>query len=211
MRFSDAFLRQVRDRVSIADYAGRRLSWHKQKSRPSAGDYWACCPFHQEKSPSFHVLDQKGIFNCFGCGEKGDVFTLAMKLEGLSFPEAVSQMAERAGMETPKDDYEDRGDNDRRKRLYQITTRTAKLYADALANAGRGFEAAASFAEAAERAAQADRAPTLRRRGSVADRLPGASGVESPGSDASPSCFEGGVGPSGDLRSDRTAAHPERD
>lgn len=126
----------MRDRVSIADYAGRRLSWHKQKSRPGAGDYWACCPFHQEKSPSFHVLDQKGIFNCFGCGEKGDVFTLAMKLEGLSFPEAVSQMAERAGMEMPNDDYEDRGDNDRRKRLYQITARTAKLYADALRSSG---------------------------------------------------------------------------
>jgi DNA primase len=136
LRFSDAFLRQVRDRVSIADYAGRRLSWHKQKSRPSAGDYWACCPFHQEKSPSFHVLDQKGIFNCFGCGEKGDVFTLAMKLEGLSFPEAVSQMAERAGMEMPKDDYEDRGDNDRRKRLFQITARTARLFADALRSSG---------------------------------------------------------------------------
>jgi DNA primase len=47
MRFSDAFLRQVRDRASIADYAGRRLTWDARKSRPSAGDYWACCPFHQ--------------------------------------------------------------------------------------------------------------------------------------------------------------------
>ena len=94
MRFTDTLLRQVRDRVSIADYAGKRLTWDKHKTRPSAGDYWACCPFHQEKSPSFHVLDQKGIFNCFGCGEKGDVFTLAMKLEGLSFPEAVEKFAE---------------------------------------------------------------------------------------------------------------------
>ncbi|MEZ5960010.1 MAG: CHC2 zinc finger domain-containing protein, partial [Hyphomonadaceae bacterium] len=68
MRFTDTLLRQVRDRVSIADYAGKRMTWHKQKSRPSAGDYWACCPFHQEKSPSFHVLDNKGLFKCFGCG-----------------------------------------------------------------------------------------------------------------------------------------------
>jgi len=109
MRFSDTLLRQVRDRVSIADYAGKRLSWHKQKSRPSAGDFWACCPFHQEKSPSFHVLDQKGLFKCFGCGEKGDVFTLAMKLEGLSFPEAVEKFADIAGVALPKDNEEAHG------------------------------------------------------------------------------------------------------
>ncbi|PZO47230.1 MAG: DNA primase, partial [Alphaproteobacteria bacterium] len=136
MRFSDTLLRQVRDRVSIADYAGKRLTWDKRKSRPSAGDYWACCPFHQEKSPSFHVLDQKGIFNCFGCGEKGDVFTLAMKLEGLNFPEAVEKIAEYAGVPLPKDDVEDRGQDDRRKRLLAITAHTAKLYKDALRSSG---------------------------------------------------------------------------
>jgi DNA primase len=136
MRFSDAFLRQIRDRVSIADYAGRRLAWNKQKTRPGAGDYWACCPFHQEKSASFHVLDGKGIFNCFGCGEKGDLFTLAMKLEGLSFPEAVAQMAERAGMPLPKDDFEDKGETDKRKRLHQLVARVAKLYGDALRSSG---------------------------------------------------------------------------
>ncbi|MGQ0532751.1 MAG: DNA primase [Caulobacteraceae bacterium] len=136
MRFTDTLLRQVRDRVSIADYAGKRLSWHKGKTRPSAGDYWACCPFHQEKTPSFHVLDQKGIFNCFGCAEKGDVFTLAMKLEGLSFPEAVEKFAEIAGVALPKDDYENRGENDRRKRLYAVTASAAKLFANALRSSG---------------------------------------------------------------------------
>lgn len=136
MRFSDTLLRQVRDRVSIADYAGKRLAWDKRKTRPAAGDYWACCPFHQEKSSSFHVLDQKGIFKCFGCGERGDVFTLAMKLEGVSFPEAVERIAEIAGMPLPKDEREDHGDGERRKRLYQITARTARLYADALRSSG---------------------------------------------------------------------------
>jgi DNA primase len=136
MRFTDTLLRQVRDRVSIADYAGKRLSWNKQKSRPSAGDYWACCPFHQEKSPSFHVLDNKGLFKCFGCGEKGDVFTLAMKLEGLSFPEAVEKFAEIAGVALPKDDYENRGENDRRKRLFAVTAAAAKLFSAALRSSG---------------------------------------------------------------------------
>ncbi len=136
MRFSDTLLRQVRDRVSIADYAGKRLTWDKRKTRPAAGDYWACCPFHQEKSSSFHVLDQKGIFNCFGCGEKGDVFTLAMKLEGLNFPEAVEKIAEYAGVPLPKDEYEDRGESDRRKRLYAVTASAAKLFANALRSSG---------------------------------------------------------------------------
>lgn len=140
MRFSDGFLRQVRDRVSIADYAGRRLTFDKRKSRPAAGDYWACCPFHQEKSASFHILDGKGVFKCFGCSESGDVITLAMKLEGLTFPEAVSQLAERAGMALPQDEREDRGEADRRKRLLAITARTAKLYAEALRSSG-GAEA----------------------------------------------------------------------
>ncbi|HRK65297.1 MAG TPA: CHC2 zinc finger domain-containing protein, partial [Terricaulis sp.] len=140
MRFSDTLLRQVRDRVSIADYAGKRLAWDKRKTRPAAGDFWACCPFHQEKSSSFHVLDQKGIFKCFGCGERGDVFTLAMKLEGISFPEAVERIAEMAGMPLPKDEYEDRGESDHRKRLYQLVARTARLYGDALRSSG-GAEA----------------------------------------------------------------------
>jgi DNA primase len=136
MRFTDTLLREVRDRVSIADYAGKRLTWDTRKTRPAAGDYWACCPFHTEKTSSFHVLDQKGIFNCFGCGEKGDVFTLAMKLEGLNFPEAVEKIAEYAGVPLPKDEYQDRGQDDHRKRLFAITARTAKLYADALRSSG---------------------------------------------------------------------------
>jgi DNA primase len=151
MRFSDTFLRQVRDRVSIAAYAGKKLSWNARKTRAAAGDYWACCPFHQEKSASFHVLDAKGIFNCFGCGEKGDVFTLAMKLEGLSFPEAVERVADYAGLELPKESLEDRGESDRRKRLITLMQRAAALYADALMARegkaardylkGRGFDA----------------------------------------------------------------------
>ena len=151
MRFSDTFLRQVRDRVSIAEYAGKRLAWNARKTRAAAGDYWACCPFHQEKSASFHVLDQKGIFNCFGCGEKGDVFGLAMKLEGLSFPEAVERLAEYAGMEMPTESQADRGESDRRKRLITLMQRAATLYGDALMGRegkaardylkGRGFDA----------------------------------------------------------------------
>lgn len=151
MRFSDAFLRALRERVSIADYAGRRLAWDKRKSQPAKGDYWACCPFHHEKSPSFHVLDAKGVYKCFGCGESGDVFTLSMKLEGGSFPETVERIANFYGVPLPADEREDQETSDRRKRLHEAMARAAQLYAEALAGsegrearaylAGRGLDA----------------------------------------------------------------------
>ncbi|MBL8551044.1 MAG: DNA primase [Hyphomonadaceae bacterium] len=138
MRFSDAFLRTLRERVSIADYAGKRLVWDKRKSQPARGDYWACCPFHTEKSASFHVLDTKGVYKCFGCGEAGDIFTLAQKLEGGNFPETVERVAEFAGIPLPADDREDRETADRRKRLANAAARAGLFYAEAL----RGSEGA---------------------------------------------------------------------
>lgn len=151
MRFSDDFLRTLRDRASIVGYASRHLAWDKRKSQPGKGDYWACCPFHHEKSASFHVLDARGIYKCFGCGESGDIFTLSMKLEGGTFPEAVARIAEQNGMPLPAAEREDKETADRRKRLQEAMARAAKLYAEALRGPegraaraylqGRGFDA----------------------------------------------------------------------
>lgn len=145
MRFSDAFLRALRERVSIADYAGKRLAWDRKKSQPAKGDYWACCPFHTEKSASFHVLDGKGIYKCFGCGAAGDVFTLSMKLEGGGFPETVERIANFAGVPLPVDEREDKEDADRRRRLYAAMARAAALYGEAL-RGGEGRTARAYLA-----------------------------------------------------------------
>ena len=95
MRFSESFLRALKDRASIAGYAGKLVQWDRKKSQPAKGDYWAPCPFHSEKTASFHVRDQLGSYHCFGCDESGGVLDLAMKLEGLSFPEAVERVADR--------------------------------------------------------------------------------------------------------------------
>lgn len=133
MRFPDALLMTIRDRASIAAYAGRKLSWDMRKSQPARGDYWACCPFHGEKTPSFHVLDQRGTFKCFGCGEAGDIFTLAQKLEGLSFPEAVERFARETGVSLPEKERADPAAEDRRKRLFALMARAQSLYAEALA------------------------------------------------------------------------------
>ncbi len=104
MRFSNSFLDEIRDRVNISDVIGKRVSWDKKKTNTPRGDYWACCPFHGEKSPSFHCEDRKGRYHCFGCGVSGDHFRFLTDLEGLSFPEAVQQIADMAGIAMPQPD-----------------------------------------------------------------------------------------------------------
>ncbi len=101
MRFSPTFLDDIRDRVPISNVIARRVSWDKRKTNVSRGDYWACCPFHGEKSPSFHCEDRKGRYHCFGCGVTGDHFRFLTELEGQSFPEAVQTIADMAGVPMP--------------------------------------------------------------------------------------------------------------
>ena len=104
MRFSPSFLDEIRDRVPISQVIARRVAWDRKKTNVSRGDYWACCPFHGEKSPSFHCEDRKGRYHCFGCGVTGDHFRFLTDLEGLSFPEAVQQIADMAGVPMPLPD-----------------------------------------------------------------------------------------------------------
>ena len=89
-----------RDPRPRADFrGGRQRACRGTGRRPtrSRGDYWACCPFHGEKTPSFHCEDRKGRYHCFGCGVSGDHFRFLTELDGMSFPEAVERIAEMAG------------------------------------------------------------------------------------------------------------------
>lgn len=104
MRFDNAFLDELRDRVPISDLIGKRVSWDKRKTNVAKGDWWACCPFHGEKTPSFHCEDRKGRYHCFGCGVSGDHFRFLTELDGMSFPEAVQQVADMAGVALPAPD-----------------------------------------------------------------------------------------------------------
>ncbi|MCM2471893.1 DNA primase [Rhizobium sp. CG5] len=114
MRFSNAFLDEIRDRVPISAVLASRVSWDRKKTNVSRGDYWACCPFHGEKSPSFHCEDRKGRYHCFGCGVSGDHFRFLTDLEGLNFPEAVQRVADMAGIAMPKvDPQEERREKER--------------------------------------------------------------------------------------------------
>ena len=67
-RFDRSFVDEVLNRASILDVVGRKVTWDKRKSNMSRGDMWACCPFHNETTPSFHAMDAKGTYHCFGCG-----------------------------------------------------------------------------------------------------------------------------------------------
>lgn len=106
LRFSNSFLDDIRERVPISDVIGRHVTWDRKKTNAPRGDYWACCPFHGEKSPSFHCEDKKGRYYCFGCGEKGDHFRFMTEYEGLNFVEAVSRLADQAGLAMPAPDPE---------------------------------------------------------------------------------------------------------
>lgn len=106
MRFPPSFLDEVRDRVPISAVIGSRVTWDRRKTSAQRGDWWACCPFHGEKSPSFHCEDRKGRYHCFGCGVSGDHFKFLTELDGMSFPEAVERVAEMAGVVLPVRDVQ---------------------------------------------------------------------------------------------------------
>ena len=79
MTKSDIFIDELRERLSIVDIIGKKVDWDYKKTNVRSGTYWACCPFHNEKTASFKVDENKGLFYCFGCHEKGDTISFVMK------------------------------------------------------------------------------------------------------------------------------------
>ncbi len=135
MRFSQTFLDEIRDRVPISDVIAKRVSWDRRKTNVSRGDYWACCPFHGEKSPSFHCEDRKGRYHCFGCGVTGDHFRFLTDLEGLSFPEAVQQIADMAGVAMPQPDPQAERREKERTSLLDVMELATQFFEDQLQQA----------------------------------------------------------------------------
>ncbi|HEX2147304.1 MAG TPA: DNA primase, partial [Pseudorhizobium sp.] len=99
------------------------------------GDYWACCPFHGEKSPSFHCEDRKGRYHCFGCGVSGDHFRFLTDLEGLNFPEAVQQIADMAGIALPQPDPQAERREKERTTLLDVMELATQFFQEQLQNA----------------------------------------------------------------------------
>lgn len=146
MRFSDSFLDDIRERLPISAVIGTRVTWDRKKTNASRGDYWACCPFHGEKTPSFHCEDRKGRYHCFGCGVSGDHFRFLTELDGLSFPEAVERVADMAGVPMPARDEQAEARERQRASLTDVMELAARFFQDQL-QAAAGAKARAYLRE----------------------------------------------------------------
>ena len=100
MRYSEDLIEEVRSRTDIVDVVSGYVKLTRKGS-----NYFGLCPFHNEKSPSFSVSRGKQMYYCFGCGAGGNVFTFLMEYEDYSFQEALKELAERAGIELPDQEY----------------------------------------------------------------------------------------------------------
>lgn len=104
MTLDSDVVRRVKERIDIVDLIGDYVPLKK-----AGRNYKGLCPFHSEKTPSFSVSQERQSFHCFGCGKGGDAFSFLMEIEGLTFPEALRQLAERAGIDLPRRDERPRG------------------------------------------------------------------------------------------------------
>ena len=133
MSLSPAFLDELRARVPVSGVVGRRV-----KLTRAGREMKGCCPFHNEKSPSFYVNDDKGFYHCFGCGAHGDVIRFMTDNMGLPFMEAVKQLAGEAGLEVPAASPEARAKAEVADSLGELTARAAAWFQTQLASDGGG-------------------------------------------------------------------------
>ena len=135
MQFSKEFIEQVRAGNPIVDVVGSYVPLTRKQN-----NYWACCPFHEEKTPSFSVSPDKEFFYCFGCHAGGDVFQFVQKIENISFPESVEKLAQRIGLEIPKTDLSpaEREREEERQRLYEICDLAASYFHNCLTKTRMG-------------------------------------------------------------------------
>ncbi|MDD9707494.1 DNA primase [Seohaeicola sp. SP36] len=129
MSLPPGFLDELRTRISLSQVVGRKVMWDMRKSNQGKGDMWAPCPFHQEKSASFHVDDRKGYYYCFGCHAKGDALSFVRETENVGFMEAVEILAREAGMQMPARDPQAQQKADRRTQLVEVMEQAAQFFA----------------------------------------------------------------------------------
>ena len=135
MSLPPGFLEELRARISVSQVVGRKVSWDMKKSNQSKGDMWAPCPFHQEKTASFHVEDQKGFYYCFGCHAKGDAISFVKETENVNFIEAVEILAKEAGLQMPQQDPLAKEKSSYRDELFKIMELSVRFYQRSLSSA----------------------------------------------------------------------------
>ena len=141
---------EVKSRTNLLDIVGE----HVQLKSAGVGSYKGLCPFHDEKSPSFHVRPQVGYYHCFGCGESGDAYSFLQKIDHVTFTEAVERLAAKLGMQLHYEEGGPANDGPNRARLYAANQAAAEYFQTQLTTPGaavgrtflgaRGFDAAAA-------------------------------------------------------------------
>ncbi|ARV03549.1 DNA primase [Enterococcus faecalis] len=133
-RIPQEVIEEVRHRTNIVDIIGQYVQLKK-----SGKNYMGLCPFHEERSPSFSVAEDKQIFHCFGCGKGGTVFNFLQEIEGISFPESVKRVADLEHLSVDFDwseprEVADTQENQQRRSLLQLHSKAAELYHHILVN-----------------------------------------------------------------------------
>ena len=128
MSLPNGFLDELRSRICLSDVVGRKVQWDLRKSNQARGDMWAPCPFHQEKTASFHVDDNKGFYYCFGCQAKGDAIGFIKETENVNFIEAVEILASEVGLQMPEFDPKSKEKADRNKILLEIMEQSVNFF-----------------------------------------------------------------------------------
>lgn len=140
------FIDELLTRTRLSSVVGKRVNWDSRKSRPSVGKYWACCPFHQEKTPSFQVDDQKGVYHCFGCQEGGNAITFIKKTQNVETREAIQILASSVGLTVPSVFSGSNAIEESHKSLYDICEQAGRYFQISL-NSNSGSHARNYLAE----------------------------------------------------------------
>ena len=162
MRIPESTLSEIQNRLDIAEVIGEYVALQRK-----GGRYWGLCPFHQEKSPSFTVTPEKGVYYCFGCQKGGGLFQFIMDVEKLEWRDAVELLAKKAGIEIPRG--EDRGEGAKRRGLLELNKRVAGsfhwlLCEDAQAESARKYLASRGVSRPIMDSFQLGYAPPERER-----------------------------------------------
>ncbi|HWB34248.1 MAG TPA: DNA primase [Candidatus Paceibacterota bacterium] len=126
----DSQVAEIKDRLNIVDIVGQYVTL-----RRAGRTHTARCPFHNEKTPSFHVSPERGTYKCFGCGEGGDIFTFVEKMEGVDFATALQQLAQKAGVKLAPRGTSARGpqEKERDERLKEVCAEAVNFFESVLA------------------------------------------------------------------------------
>ena len=134
-RIPQSFIDELTARADIVELIGSRVELKK-----AGREYRACCPFHNEKTPSFWVSPQKQFYHCFGCGAHGTALGFLMEYDKLSFPEAIEELAGRLGLDVPREASSQPDNTGSTQPLYDLNLKVAKHFASVLPGDARAKE-----------------------------------------------------------------------